>query len=87
MIKLAVALNGVTQLGLDTAPFIYFVEPIHGNVAEHAADLRARYVLRPPDALQIATALHAGCTDFLTNDIRLQRVTEIRVLVLDEIEL
>ena len=43
--------------------------------------------LRTPDALQIATALNAGCTAFLTNDFRLQLVTEIRVLVLDEMEL
>ena len=61
--------------------------PIDAMVAERAADLRARYGLRTPDALQIATALNAGCTAFLTNDFRLQRVTEIRVLVLDEMAL
>jgi predicted nucleic acid-binding protein len=39
------------------------------------------------DALQIATALIAGCAALLANDTRLQRVTELRVLVLDELEL
>jgi predicted nucleic acid-binding protein len=40
-----------------------------------AASLRARYGLRTPDALQISVALAAGCSAFLTNDARLQRVT------------
>jgi predicted nucleic acid-binding protein len=56
-------------------------------VAEQAADLRARYGLRTPDALQIATGLTAGYAALLTDDARLQRVTELRVLVLDELEL
>lgn len=57
------------------------------EIAERAADLRARYNLRTPDALQIATALHTRCEAFLTNDLGLQRVVELRVLVLDELEL
>ena len=56
-------------------------------IADSAADLRARYNLRTPDALQIATALQAGCEAFLTNDRRVGRVTELRVLVLDELTL
>ena len=60
---------------------------IDAAIAERAAELRARHGLRTPDALQLATALRSNCTAFLTNDIRLQRVTEIQVLVLDELEL
>lgn len=60
---------------------------IDAAVAERAAGLRARYNVRTPDALQLATALSAGCRAFLTNDVRLQRVGEITVLVLDELEL
>lgn len=147
MITLDAALTNVTRIGLDTAPFIYFVEqhptyiervrdvvrriatgsivghtsvitlsevltkPLQvGNtalaqryrrflghsrnlsldsvdapIAERAADLRARYGLRTPDAIQIATALAARCSVFLTNDMRLQRVTELHVLMLDEV--
>lgn len=55
-------------------------------IAERAAELRARYNLRTPDALQIATALHARCEAFLTNDKRLQRVTELAILVLEDLE-
>jgi len=149
MMKLDDALAGVTQLGFDTSPIIYFVEAhpqydalvtevfqriddgtltgctsvislsevlvhplrrgdfdlqqeyrdlllhsdhfqtvsIDPDLAERAADLRARYNLRTPDALQIVAALVEGCEAFLTNDGALQRVTELRVLVLDELEL
>lgn len=60
---------------------------VDAAIAERAAALRARYTLRTPDALQIATALHAGCQGFLTNDTALRRVTDLRVLVLHELEL
>jgi predicted nucleic acid-binding protein len=60
---------------------------IQATAAEMAADLRARYRLLLPDALQIAVALEARCEAFLTNDLTLKRVTELRVLVLDELEL
>jgi predicted nucleic acid-binding protein len=56
-------------------------------VAESAAELRARYNLSLTDAFQIAAALTAGCEAFLTNDAALKRVTELRVLVLDELQL
>lgn len=149
MLKLEVALAGVTLLGFDTAPLIYFVEansqydalvtevvrrivagnlngitsvitllevlvvPLRSNnivlqqeyrdlllnsnhfhcqditiiIAEVAVDLRARYNLRTPDALQIAAALQSGCQAFITNDTGLKRVIELRVLTLNELEL
>jgi predicted nucleic acid-binding protein len=59
--------------------------PIDVAVAERAVVLRKRYNLRMPDALQIAAALQADCHAFLTNDSRLKRVTELRVLVLDDL--
>lgn len=54
---------------------------------ETAGGLRAQYNLRLPDALQLAAALGAGCDAFLTNDAQLKRVTELRILVLDDLEL
>jgi predicted nucleic acid-binding protein len=74
---LAILLNSANFQLLDTNPTIAMI----------AADLRARYSLLTPDAIQIATALEAGCGAFLTNDRRLQRVMELRVLVLDELTL
>jgi hypothetical protein len=75
MSKVVDALSSVRQLGLDTPLFIYFVERNTTYVAERAAELRARYNLRTPDALQVATALVRRCEAFLTNDARLKRVT------------
>ena len=54
-------------------------------VAREAARLRARHNLRTPDAVQLATALAGGASHFLTNDAQLRRVTELRVLVLDDL--
>ena len=55
---------------------------IDRDVARVAAQLRARFDVRPPDALQIAASLVAGARGFLTNDRRLsalQSLTEIIV--------
>ncbi len=61
--------------------------PIDATIAELAADLRARYNLRTPDALQLAAAIRAGCDAFLTNDVTLKKVAELKVLVLSELRL
>jgi predicted nucleic acid-binding protein len=44
----------------------------------------ALHNIRVPDALQIATAMEARATAFVTNDRRLARVHEIQVMLLDE---
>ncbi|MGH2599180.1 MAG: type II toxin-antitoxin system VapC family toxin, partial [Dehalococcoidia bacterium] len=54
-------------------------------IAERAADLRARYDLRLPDALQVAAALVVGAGYFITNDTRVRRVTETEVIVLADV--
>lgn len=59
---------------------------ITGKIAERAADLRSRYTMRTPDALQIAAALDVGCQAFLTNDKRLKSVSDLTILVLDDLE-
>ena len=62
--------------------------PVSPAIAETAADLRARYNLRTPDALHAATALVSGCDAFLTNNgTDFRRVSELNVLVLGEMEL
>lgn len=58
----------------------------HG-IAIRAADVRARYRLKPADALQVATAIERGCDAFLTADSDFKRVTEIPVLDIKELEL
>lgn len=63
------------------------LEPVTMPVARQASKLRATYNLRTPDAIHIATAIAAGCDAFLTNDAGVKRVTDIAILVLDDLEL
>ena len=58
---------------------------INEQIAEQAADLRARYVIRTPDALQIAAALSVGCQAYVTNDKRLHAIAGLKILLLDEL--
>jgi predicted nucleic acid-binding protein len=60
--------------------------PIGEAVSRKAAELRATYNLKTPDALHVASAITSGCDSFLTNDTGIKRVTEITVLILDELE-
>ncbi len=55
------------------------------SIAMQAAELRSKYNLRTADALQIASAISANCDAFLTNDKQIRRVTELRVLILDDL--
>lgn len=63
---------------------IEFVAINNPTMAIETAKIRARYNLQLPDVFQITVALAAGCEAFLTNDVRFKRVTELRVLVLDD---
>ncbi|WP_445628315.1 type II toxin-antitoxin system VapC family toxin [Nostoc sp. DSM 114167] len=55
------------------------------DIAENAAQLRANYNLRTPDAIQMATAIRGGASFFLTNDARLPSLPALTVLVLDQL--
>lgn len=57
---------------------------IFHEVSEVAARLRAKYSMKTPDAIQIAVGTLYGATKFLTNDPDLKRVSEIKILVLDD---
>ncbi|MFS2189317.1 type II toxin-antitoxin system VapC family toxin [Mucilaginibacter sp. Mucisp84] len=59
---------------------------ISNEVAEKAAELRAKYNLRTPDALQIASALIHEADYFFTNDHRLNSVTEISIITLHNMQ-
>lgn len=58
--------------------------PITRAVLDSAGRLRAEYGARTPDAIHLATALLAGCSFVVTNDIAWRRVPEINVVVLDD---
>ncbi len=84
--------NGLVELqqqfvALLTATDGIEIVDMKGESGILAGELRAKYNLQLPDALQIAVALSSGCEAFLTNDVALKRVTELRVLVLGELEI
>jgi predicted nucleic acid-binding protein len=58
---------------------------VTAEIAERAAQLRATQRLRTPDAIQLATAISAGATAFLTNDTRLATVPDLQVLLLADL--
>ena len=59
--------------------------PLTMNLADRAAELRARYRLSTPDAIQLATAINRNATCFYGNDRGLKRVREIECLIVDEL--
>ena len=56
------------------------------DLAAKAAELRAKYNLRTPDAIQIATAIDNKAAYFLTNDLRLKSVSEVKLITLSELQ-
>ncbi len=60
--------------------------PLSQDVLREAARLWAAITgLRTPDALHAATALVAGCSMFLTNDIGFRRVPGLPLVILDDV--
>lgn len=59
----------------------YCVLPVTPAIAALAAQLRAQYKLRLPDALQLATALDVEADALVTHDRDFSKVTGMRVLM------
>jgi len=60
--------------------------PVTRDVLLHAAEIRARYGLRIPDAIMLGTAALSGATLAVTNDGAWGKVQEIEVLLLRELK-
>ena len=58
------------------------VVDINMKVARLAAIIRAKYRTKTPDSIQIACAIYAGCSRFVTSDKKLKGVEEINVLII-----
>lgn len=65
--------------GYLTQQNILHILPLTADIADRAADLRARYGFKTPDAVQIATALEGNATLFLTQDRHFRKQKEIKV--------
>lgn len=55
------------------------------HIAETAAEIRAEYNFRTPDAIQLATAYVAGATYFLTNDHALRQFGKLEVILIGDL--
>lgn len=51
-----------------------------------AARIRRQYKFRTPDAIQMATALNSKAKAFITNDNKLKKFKEIKVIMLNELK-
>lgn len=69
---------------LLNAPGILIAE-VSNDIAEGAAELRAKYNLKTPDAIQVATAVENQADYFFTNDYRLAVIEEIRIVTLQDL--
>ncbi len=59
--------------------------PLDESVSLKAAELRAKYGIKTPDAIQLASVISKNGDVFITNDVRLDAVEEIKVLTLRDI--
>lgn len=60
---------------------------VTSEIAEKAARIRALHTtIKAPDAIQLATAISSGASVFLTNDVQLASIPDIKVLVLDRLK-
>jgi predicted nucleic acid-binding protein len=59
--------------------------PVTHAVLVRAAEIRARYGLRTPDAIMVATAVESGATLAVTNDNAWRKVKEVDVLLLHDL--
>jgi predicted nucleic acid-binding protein len=87
-ITLAEVLTGPLKAGhsalanrYEKALLQYKVIPVSAGVAVLAAQLRARYKLKLPDAIRLATALDVEAAAFVTHDRDFSHVVGIRVLM------
>jgi len=71
------------KLLFETFPNLQ-VKTLNENIADIASSLRANYNINTPDAIQIATSLEVKADIFITNDVTLKKIAEIKVLLLSE---
>jgi predicted nucleic acid-binding protein len=56
--------------------------PVTATIWERAAEIGAKFRLKPLDSVHLAAAIEHNCSTFLTNDIQLARCPEILVEIL-----
>lgn len=59
--------------------------PITDAILRQGAALRANHGLKAPDAIHAATALSAGCSMYLTNDVAFRRIPDLSPTILTDL--
>ena len=73
-----------TKIRLRQTPNLEII-PVDEAIGEIAAILKYKYSIALPDAIQIATGVASGQEAFITNDRDLQKIREIKVIILDDL--
>jgi predicted nucleic acid-binding protein len=60
------------------------IKDVTQGISIEAAKLRARYNLKTPDAIFIATAFEEGAEAFITNDTRLKNVNNLNIIMINK---
>lgn len=60
--------------------------PVTRAVLVRAAEMRAQYGLRTPDAIMLATTVESGATLAVTNDHAWRKVKEVEILLLRDLK-
>ena len=58
--------------------------PLSEAISEMAAQLRGATGFKTPDSIQLATALYSGADIFYTNDKRLSKFSDIKILTIEK---
>lgn len=66
---------------LTSYPHLKWIE-LSVEIADLGAKYRAKYQLKTPDSILLATAVHAGASAFIGNDSQMKRLSEIEMLIL-----
>lgn len=87
-VTLAEVLSGPYRHGRDAlarqveaALHEHAIYPLSASIAVESARLRARYRLKLPDAIQLATALEINAWALVTHDRDFSKVEDVRVLM------
>jgi predicted nucleic acid-binding protein len=90
-ITLAEVLTGPLKAGktalakrYEKSLLLYEVISVSTPIADLAAQLRAQYRLKLPDAIQVATSLDIGAAAFVTHDRDFSQVSGVKILMGDD---
>ena len=55
------------------------IVPLSRDVIDRATEIRSEHGFKTPDSIHLAAAVVLNCDQFLTNDLRLKKFTDIKI--------